>query len=374
MATQVSSITVKGKVGNIVGMTNRTGTQGGNPTARIYVIPKNPRTREQMLQRMLFATATQTAARLFPLINHSFEGTEFGEKSRQKFISENLAALRAVAKAASPVLGNDFQFALKGISSLWGGSWKVSKGSLPAYTPHFLGTLYDGGGKFADAALDCLLFENTTTDPGIIQPLREPTLIEFENMYGIGPGMQLTLACIRLAGTEQYSYQDDDGYHDGVYQVLDLQVRRIRRNNTPLETADKSTSIHDLTDALQLKYFTEFDADFASALQLFETGIANAPGLWKIAQAFGYTYTWDDDIDKWLNDLNAAFITAIKSDYNNEKPKRSSQSFIPLLQADGSLSPNSNEALRTWLANGGVTVGAQYLDGGGWGGVINHDY
>lgn len=374
MATQVSSITVKGKMGNIVGMTNRTGTQGGNPTARIYVIPKNPRTREQMLQRMLFATATQTAARLFPLINHSFEGTEFGEKSRQKFISENIAALRAVAKAVGPVQGNDFQFALKGISSLWGGNWKVSKGSLPAYTPRFLGTLADGEGSMPAALLDCLLFDNTYSLQGNIPTVNDPVLDDFENLYGIGPGMQLTLACIRVAGTEQYSYQDDDGYHDGVYQVLDLQVRRIRRNNTPLETADRSANMTNLTDALQQKYFTEFDADLASALIKFDVGVTQVPGLWKIAQAFGYTYTWDDEIDRWFNDLNAAFIVPIKSDYNNEKPKRSSQSFIQLIMSDGSLSPNSGEALRTWLANGGVTVGAQYLDGGGWGGVINHDY
>lgn len=123
---------VKGKVGNLVA---QKGVKGGT-TLRSYVIPKNPKTRRQIAQRIIFATVTQAARVLKPLINHSFEGVAYGNDSVNRFRSLNLKKLRALAAKdfADTPKAADAQcfFTTQGIRSIIPNQYIVSSGSLSA--------------------------------------------------------------------------------------------------------------------------------------------------------------------------------------------------------------------------------------------------
>lgn len=123
---------VKGKVGNLVA---QKGVKGGT-TLRSYVVPKNPKTRRQIAQRIIFATVTQAARVLKPLINHSFEGVAYGNDSVNRFRSLNLKKLRALAAKdfADTPKAADAQcfFTTQGIRSIIPNQYVVSSGSLSA--------------------------------------------------------------------------------------------------------------------------------------------------------------------------------------------------------------------------------------------------
>lgn len=121
----------KGKTAGIVYAKGETGT-----IARELVTPKNPRTRLQMSQRIIFATVMQAAKILKPLINHSFEGVAYGNKSVREFTSRNIARLRQFAaldfeETPSAVDARAFM-TTKGVQALVPNMYRVSNGSLPA--------------------------------------------------------------------------------------------------------------------------------------------------------------------------------------------------------------------------------------------------
>lgn len=72
---------------------------GGKQRSRIRVIPKNPKTAKQAVQRMVLATAAKMASAYEPIVNHSFEGTPVGAKSVQEFRKYAMYALRSAAAA-----------------------------------------------------------------------------------------------------------------------------------------------------------------------------------------------------------------------------------------------------------------------------------
>lgn len=82
---------VRGKLGGMV-MYRANGEQISRAKAASV---KNPRTTGQMIQRMLFGTVAAAYARMKSITDHSFEGVQYGAKSQQKFMSENLKRLRA---------------------------------------------------------------------------------------------------------------------------------------------------------------------------------------------------------------------------------------------------------------------------------------
>ena len=90
MARQSSIITVEGKIGNIVGMKG----SNGRSYARARVTPKNPKTQQQSIQRVIFGTAAKAYSALKSICDHSFEGIQYGAKSQQYFMKINLQLLR----------------------------------------------------------------------------------------------------------------------------------------------------------------------------------------------------------------------------------------------------------------------------------------
>lgn len=118
------------KIDNVV---FQKGSNGGT-IGRAYVIPKNPRTQAQMAQRIIFATVAQAAKAMEPIINHSFEGVEYGAKSTRRFMKLNIAALREFAandfeNMPKPVDATVFT-TTKGVSALVPNSYIVADGSL----------------------------------------------------------------------------------------------------------------------------------------------------------------------------------------------------------------------------------------------------
>lgn len=91
MAKQSSIITVEGKIGNIVGMKG----SNGRSYARARVTPKNPKTTQQEIQRLIFATVAKGYAKMKSICDHSFEGVQYGAKSQQEFMKQNLNKVRS---------------------------------------------------------------------------------------------------------------------------------------------------------------------------------------------------------------------------------------------------------------------------------------
>lgn len=138
MAKQSSTITVNGKLGNIVGMKGR----NGRSNARIKVMPKNPRTLQQSIQRVIFGSVTKAYSFLKSICDHSFEGISYGQLSQEFFMKRNLDRYRSYFAANYPNANPDG--ALAECVAFWDGSqdWnigvgaEISRGTLPAILPN----------------------------------------------------------------------------------------------------------------------------------------------------------------------------------------------------------------------------------------------
>lgn len=130
----------RGKVGSLVFK-----RQNGEQVTVPRVTPPNPQTHSQMMRRVAFASATKTAKALKTIIDHSFQGVQYGEKSVQHFVK--MAAKKAyagVATADVSALSNaPFQLApvvpplAYGVAS--GGEFVISQGNLNSSTIHLDG-------------------------------------------------------------------------------------------------------------------------------------------------------------------------------------------------------------------------------------------
>lgn len=99
----------------------------------------NPRTKAQMLQRIVFAVVAQAASQMKNVVNHSFEAKKYGEESLNYFRSRALADMRAKAinavNAQTPVAELAYGcFTRKGIATLPTNNYLISEGSLQPYS------------------------------------------------------------------------------------------------------------------------------------------------------------------------------------------------------------------------------------------------
>lgn len=130
MGKQTSTITMTGKLGNVVGYKMK-----GASGIRIKVDPKNPKTTSQMIQRMIFATATRAYSRMKEICDHSWEGVEIGTATQSEFIKRAIADLREryalVADGASIDLLDEIAFSAKDDVGQVGIGLRISNGSIP---------------------------------------------------------------------------------------------------------------------------------------------------------------------------------------------------------------------------------------------------
>lgn len=118
-----------GKIGNVVLQRNNV------QRVRKRQI-KNPRTTAQQVSRMIAATATRTYSVLKSIVDHSFQGVEYGGKSMNYFISNAMRDLRNRAAYVTEAGGEEipftFGFIPKNQNGCVPGEFLVSKGTLPS--------------------------------------------------------------------------------------------------------------------------------------------------------------------------------------------------------------------------------------------------
>lgn len=91
---------------------------------------KNPQTSAQMIQRVVFATVTQAADKMLPIIGISQQGVTDETESRRRWISQNVKLLREAAIRMNKGGATEAAFAPKGNAQLIPNSYQISKGSL----------------------------------------------------------------------------------------------------------------------------------------------------------------------------------------------------------------------------------------------------
>ena len=156
MATQNSTITVKGKLGNIVGYKGRDGKR----LARIRQNEvKNPKTEGQTIQRMILSTAARAYSRMKGIVDHSFQGVQYGGMSQSYFLKRacedirNWVAQTISIKGEYPAaLRNPLQY--RGLSfpkdlHQSGVGLLISEGTIPS-VPAVLNTPTEGSDALVD--------------------------------------------------------------------------------------------------------------------------------------------------------------------------------------------------------------------------------
>lgn len=158
----------------------------------------NPQSAAQMLQRVVFATVTQAADKMLPIIGISQQGITNETESRRRWISQNVKKLRDAARRMQQGGAVEAAFAPKGNTQLIPNSYQISKGSLalvPALVPKtdIEGGASFGAAKFADVgSLGNLTIGTTYT-----------ALQLWKALFGLEPGDQLTFPQIYGEGVAQ---------------------------------------------------------------------------------------------------------------------------------------------------------------------------
>lgn len=148
---------------------------------------RNPQTSRQMLQRVCFATVTQAAEKMLPIIGISQEGVTSEVDSRRRWISQNVKLLRGIADRMSKGGSVEAAFAPKGNAQLIPNSYQISKGSL-ALKDCLVPKIDSESGKsfsgttYADINTLGYLVVGQSYTPGQL----------WEALFGIKPGDQLT--------------------------------------------------------------------------------------------------------------------------------------------------------------------------------------
>lgn len=120
----------RGKVGSLV-FSRVNGRQVTRSRAEVV---KNPRSRAQVLQRVLLNTVAQAYSVLRPICDHSFQGFTPGQMSMSRFLKLNLDKMReriAAAQAAGTPFSEIELFVPVGQSFFVNNNYIISTGSLP---------------------------------------------------------------------------------------------------------------------------------------------------------------------------------------------------------------------------------------------------
>lgn len=106
---------------------------------------RNPRTPEQMVQRMCMATASAAYAQMKQIVDHSFEGITYGQTTMSEFIRVNADALRQNYIDGTP---DKFSYNPYRDRLMYAGSYIMSRGTASPIEPYHFQA--DGGGAAAD--------------------------------------------------------------------------------------------------------------------------------------------------------------------------------------------------------------------------------
>lgn len=162
---------------------------------------KNPQTSAQMIQRVVFATVTQAADKMLPIIGISQQGVTDETESRRRWISQNVKLLREAALRMNKGGATEAAFAPKGNGQLIPNSYQVSKGSLSLAAALVPKTNAGGGASFGDNA-----YAPVGARAELVVGQTYTALELWQMLLGISPGDQLTFPQIYGYETAQALY------------------------------------------------------------------------------------------------------------------------------------------------------------------------
>ncbi len=155
MATQNSTITVKGKLGNIVGYKGRDGKR----LARIRQTEvKNPKTDGQIIQRMILATASKAYGLMKSIVDHSWQGVSYGGVSQSYFLKKAMERIRKFVADSMAAFPSSITDALQWVGLALpdrlneaGYGLQISEGTIPSVSATYA---TQGEGEDAETVLD----------------------------------------------------------------------------------------------------------------------------------------------------------------------------------------------------------------------------
>ena len=131
---------LRGGNGKLAGATVYQDGQG-NTVMREVVSPSNPKTRAQMIQRIVMHTVMQAYSKMKEICDHSLEGVKKGQETMSLFMKENVQKCRA-AVAEMQAQGVDFydmyNFVPLGRKGFTPNQYLMSMGSLPTVTTQWI--------------------------------------------------------------------------------------------------------------------------------------------------------------------------------------------------------------------------------------------
>lgn len=197
--------TTRGKLGDVVFY-----RRNGKQAQRTRVTPSNPKSEAQCKNRMIMHTLSTAASRLKKVVDHSFEGVRYGQKSTNHFIKINHAMAKAIAAktAASIPDGIGKSFCLKGANNLALLDYEISRGQLSMKDYTIFADLANvRGAELIGTQFGNLLGNMTSTAD------YEAKLAEL----GLVPGDQLTIVAVATTGTEAAAYEATGASADEMY-------------------------------------------------------------------------------------------------------------------------------------------------------------
>lgn len=240
----------RGKLGDIV-LYRQNGQQMSRPRTRVV---KNPRTSGQQIQRMVQATIAYAYAGLKTIVDHSFEGVQYGGKSMNYFIKRNMDALRAQVIAGGNGENISARFAIPKVRVLYPNNYIMSNGSLP---------------PCPDPESAVVLQANAIGLKFGTGQVSEGTLYEIMNVFGANPGDQLTFIIFNTkkdGSLAVASIGDESAY------AMAMAVRRVKFKDS--YTSDELSTVVSTGDN------TLFDQDVTSNdLQFNLVGAEGERGL-----------------------------------------------------------------------------------------------
>lgn len=220
----------------------------------------NPRTEQQMMQRVFLYNVQRAYMANSKICDHSFEGISYGAKSMQYFMSENLKRVREHVRNEVNTYDlnarevTDFR-PLGGIG-FGAQDYLVSKGSLPSLRYVW----YEGqSAENPSQKALALLVSDASID--------EPTYQDFKNFYGCEAGDQVTFVINWI------------DYQDNIRTTIIRNVLQGRNNegqNVPLDQTEiRNLAVGDSTDI----YFEDEGPYFVPDLKEIEVNGSNFNAL-----------------------------------------------------------------------------------------------
>lgn len=280
--------------------------------------PRNPKSTAQCQQRLVFATATRTAKALREIIDHSFEGIEYGQASVNHFTKQAVGVLKRhmqspIMNGVTPfvpalplgtITGNGVEMVLA--------EFPISQGSLPSVIAPLIETTEDGGVTESHAMRVGVVAATATTPFSAL------------SSFGFEAGKQYTFILISGKGAK-----DDGKFSYNVPRYLTIARLNFASNveaTTPLFVAEGGDGIFTINPAvLNIETSTDYNKVH-----------------FVVDSAFTGTCVADDS-----HDITAGCIIA--SEYVNGQWRRSSQVLQTLVEDVAELDPMELNAITSQI-------------------------